>query len=84
MSVSRVKLLGGRVVLPVAVRKALGLREGDTVVFEVVQDGSVQLTAERKDDPFSEYAGALRQGRGKPLDAIIRELREERGDDFLT
>lgn len=34
---------GGRVVIPVEIRKAMGLKEGDTVLWELV-DGEARLT----------------------------------------
>lgn len=37
---------GGRVVIPVEIRRSLGLKEGDTVLFEV-RDGEVVLTTRR-------------------------------------
>lgn len=49
--------------IPLAVRKALGLREGDSVSY-VIEDGRVILTradAPASDDPFAtftEWAGA--------------------------
>ena len=85
MSVSKAKLLSrNRITIPAPVRKALELRKGDTVVFEVIEGGFVHLTVERQHDPLGKYAGALRQGQGKSLDTIVRELREERGHDSYT
>jgi AbrB family looped-hinge helix DNA binding protein len=37
---------GGRVVIPAEIRRSLGLKEGDTVLFEV-RDGEVVLTTRR-------------------------------------
>lgn len=37
---------GGRVVIPVEIRRSLGLKEGDTVLFEL-RDGEVVLTTRR-------------------------------------
>lgn len=37
---------GGRVVIPAEIRKALGLKDGDTVLWELV-DGEVRLTTRR-------------------------------------
>jgi antitoxin PrlF len=44
--------------IPLAVRKALGLREGDSVTY-VIEDGRVILTrtdAATSDDPFATFA----------------------------
>jgi AbrB family looped-hinge helix DNA binding protein len=38
---------GGRVVIPVEIRRALGLKEGDTVFWELV-DGEARLTTRRE------------------------------------
>lgn len=38
---------GGRVVVPVEIRKALGLKDGDTVLWELV-DGEARLTTKRE------------------------------------
>jgi AbrB family looped-hinge helix DNA binding protein len=38
---------GGRVVIPAAIRKALELKEGDTVLWELV-DGEARLTTRRE------------------------------------
>ncbi|MDM7321910.1 MAG: AbrB/MazE/SpoVT family DNA-binding domain-containing protein [Gammaproteobacteria bacterium] len=38
---------GGRVVVPAEIRKALGLKDGDTVLWELV-DGEARLTTKRE------------------------------------
>jgi len=38
---------GGRVVVPIEIRKALGLQEGDAVLWELV-DGEARLTTRRE------------------------------------
>ncbi len=38
---------GGRVVIPAAIRKALELKEGDTVLWDLV-DGEARLTTRRE------------------------------------
>jgi AbrB family looped-hinge helix DNA binding protein len=38
---------GGRVVIPIEIRKALGLQEGDVVLWELV-DGEARLTTKRE------------------------------------
>ena len=48
--------------IPKAVRGALGLREGDTIVYQIVEDGVLmrRALAEVADDPFQlfdEWAG---------------------------
>lgn len=69
----------GQVTIPLEVRKALKLREGDSVRFEVAEDGSARLRPDIPDNPFDAWAGALREGEGKTIETIVEELREERG-----
>ena len=38
---------GGRVVIPAKLRKAIGLRTGDTVIIRLAEDGLVITTPER-------------------------------------
>lgn len=38
---------GGRVVVPAEIRRALGIRDGDTVLWELV-DGEARLTTRRE------------------------------------
>jgi len=38
---------GGRVVIPAEIRKALGVKDGDTVLWELV-DGAAHLTTQRE------------------------------------
>lgn len=38
---------GGRVVIPIEIRKALGLQEGDVVLWELVE-GEARLTTKRE------------------------------------
>jgi antitoxin PrlF len=69
----------GQVTIPVEVRKALKLQDGDTVTFEVDEAGRASFKAQHEEDPFASWAGALRQGKGKTIKQIILEEREERG-----
>lgn len=68
----------GQVTIPLAVRKALKLREGDTVRFEV-EGEAVKVMLDAPDDPFAAWAGAWREGKGKNIAEIIEEERELRG-----
>jgi AbrB family looped-hinge helix DNA binding protein len=70
---------GGRVVIPAEIRKALGLNEGDTVLWEL-RDGEAHLTtrrarlekARRRAAPYLE---------GWTTDDFIAERRKEAGKE---
>lgn len=68
----------GQVTIPQEVRKALKLREGDTVRFEV-EGEKVTVKLDAPENPFEAWSGALREGEGKTREEIVAELREERG-----
>ena len=68
----------GQITIPLEIRKALKLREGDTVSFEVKDDCATLRLAE-SEDPFAAWAGAWREGKGLSLEAIIAKERKERG-----
>ncbi len=69
----------GQITIPVEIRRALRLKEGDTLVFEADRSG-VRLRARRPDNVFTEYEGIWREGEGKSVDEINAEIREMRGD----
>src|SRR5919199_4518278 len=68
----------GQVTIPKEIRRVLRIAEGDTVIFEVDENG-VHLCSNRPTSVFAEYAGIWREGEGKTLDEINAELRELRG-----
>ncbi len=70
----------GQITIPQAIRRALRLREGDTVVFETDEHG-VRLYPRRPASVFAEYEGVWREGEGQPVDAINASLRDMRGHD---
>lgn len=69
----------GQVTIPAEIRDALGLREGDTVSFEVDGQDQARLRAVRIGSPFARYAGALREDRGLDAEGVAAELRDARG-----
>lgn len=67
----------GRITIPRAVREALGLKQGDTVLFRV--DG--QRTTMKRVPDLMELAGTFEvplEKRGTPWDKIIEETRRVR------
>jgi AbrB family looped-hinge helix DNA binding protein len=70
----------GQITIPHAIRRALRLREGDTVVFEIDHHG-VRLYPRRPASVFAEYEGIWREGEGQSVDAINAALRNMRGHD---
>jgi AbrB family looped-hinge helix DNA binding protein len=74
---------GGRVVVPAKIRKALGIKDGDTVLWELV-DGEARLTTrrrrlERARKLFQKYFPKL-DGRSL-VDELIEERRSEAADE---
>jgi len=68
----------GQVTVPKAVRDALGIKEGDEVVFRV--DGNRALLARTPD--FLDLAGSIRVPAAKrnvAWDEVLRRTRSERG-----
>lgn len=78
MRVSATVSSKGQVTIPLAVRRRLGLQQGDQVDF-IVEDGLTILRPARgSDDPFKEFVGAL--GGFADVDEInawVSELRDE-------
>jgi antitoxin PrlF len=70
----------GQITLPLAVRKRLGVGEGDVVTFELTSEG-IQLTRDREPGAFAKWAGHFRDGRGKTAEEIDQWLRTMRGHD---
>jgi AbrB family looped-hinge helix DNA binding protein len=72
----------GRVTVPAEVRAALGAGPGRRLIFSI-RDGEIDVSAE----PFTAatLAGSVRAlpgARGKDLDTIIQEVKEERANQL--
>ncbi len=61
----------GRIVLPAAARKALGIEAGDELVVEI-RKGSVRLRT--FEDTVADARAILRDGGGRPLKDLSSEL----------
>ena len=69
----------GQVTVPRDVRRRLGIRAGDHLLFEEDEKG-VRVTAVRKESPFDRYMGIGNPGIGKGRKGIQKWLRELRGE----
>ncbi len=70
---------GGRVVIPVEIRKALDLKEGDTVLWELV-DGEARLTSRREQLRRAQALVRRHVPEGVSLvDELLAERRAESG-----
>lgn len=66
-------IAGGKVVIPAALRRELGIKDGDSVVLERDADG---ITL-RRDDPAAALA-RLREGmKDYSVDQFLRERRQD-------
>ncbi len=63
----------GRVVVPKKIRDAMGIKEGDTILFEKISDQEARLKVLRGEDEF--LKAIHNAGKGRALDA--RKLKEE-------
>lgn len=70
----------GQVTIPKEVRRALRIREGDTLIFETAE-GGVYLRLRQPEDVFAEYEGAWREGEGQSAEEINDWLRGLRGHE---
>ncbi len=68
----------GQITIPVEVRHALKLQEGDIITFEVVKGQAIMQPA-NQESVFARYAGALSENKELSAKNIVEELREERG-----
>ena len=69
----------GQVTVPREIRRRLGVRAGDRLLFEEDGEG-VRLTAVPKESPFEKYRGIGTPGIGKGRKGIQKWLRELRGE----
>jgi AbrB family looped-hinge helix DNA binding protein len=68
----------GQITVPHEVRKVLGVRAGDKLIFESDESG-VRVRPVRSQSAFSKYRGIGNPGIGSGEKGIARWLREMRG-----
>ena len=74
----RVRIHGaGRVVIPVTMRKALGIREGQELMVSLEQDGLRLRTLDPSLARVQAIARRRRKGKGSVVDAFLAERRAE-------
>jgi len=70
----------GQITIPREVRRALGVRPGDRVLFETDEKG-VRVRPARTESPFAKYRGIGNPGIRSGRAGIVRWVREMRGHD---
>jgi antitoxin PrlF len=68
----------GQITVPREVRRILGVRAGDKLIFEDDKDG-IRVRPFRNQSTFSKYRGIGNPGIGSGRKAIARWLRQMRG-----
>jgi AbrB family looped-hinge helix DNA binding protein len=72
----------GQLTIPKEVRRALGVREGDNLLFEINDDGDeVTVRVARKPVSFADYAGVWREDDGMSVGEVNAYVRELRGHE---
>ena len=69
----------GQITLPLEVRRLLGVRPGDRVLFETNKDG-VRVRPVRTESPFEKYRGIGNPGMGSGREAVVRWVRNLRDE----
>jgi len=71
----------GQITVPIEVRRMLGVKVGDRLLFESDGDGEgVRIRPVRNQNAFSKYRGIGTPGVGSGRKAINRWLRKMRGE----
>ena len=68
----------GQITIPRKVRRILGVRAGDRLLFEENESG-IRVRPVRKESPFAKYQGIGNPGVPSGRGAIVKYLRQLRG-----
>lgn len=72
----------GQLTISKEVRRALGVREGDNLLFKINDEGDeVTVRVARKPVSFADYAGIWREDDGMSIREVNAYVRELRGHD---
>lgn len=78
----KAKITGdGQITIPKEVRDALEIKEGDSLVSEVENDGAARVSVEKDPTSFADYAGAWREGEGMTGQEVNEYVRWLRGHE---
>jgi AbrB family looped-hinge helix DNA binding protein len=70
----------GQITVPTEVRHALGVKTGDSLIFE--GDGeTVRVRPVRTKSPFAKYRGIGNPGMASGRNAVLRKIQELRGHE---
>jgi antitoxin PrlF len=70
----------GQITVPLKIRNELGVKPGDSVVFEKEGD-KVTVRPVRNESPFAKYRGIGNAEIGSGRESIVKYIREIRGFD---
>ena len=70
----------GQITIPLEIRKMLGVGTGDYLEFNA-KGPNVEIRPQPQANPFRQFRGAERSGKGKSLATLQAESRTERGWD---
>lgn len=70
----------GQITVPREVRRALGVKEGDNLVFEQT-DAGFTVSPAREKSAFAKYRGIGNAGTASGREAVLKVTREIRGRD---
>lgn len=68
----------GQITVPHEIRRALGVRPGDKLLFEK-DSGGIRVRPVRRKSPFEKYRGIGTPGIGRGKKAVLRWIRDLRG-----
>lgn len=72
----------GQLTIPKEVRRALGVRAGDSLLFEIGDDSDeVRVRVARQPVSFADYAGVWREGKGMSAGEVNSYVRDLRGHE---
>jgi len=70
----------GQITVPVAIRRSLGVKPGDSIRFEQ-QEGGIRLVRDVEENPFEKWRGIGVPGIGPGREGVMAYMRELRGYD---